>query len=290
MKDSLLDFIFDQIESFSSYNKNIKLFHYTNLDAMRNIIEERKIRFSHFRFLNDEMEFTYGVKLFDKLCKEKQKELIQRKKSNSLKYLNRLIKTLYPYPDIFVFCLSEKNDSLSQWKGIKKDYISVALKFIKKQSKRFVADNEVIFQKIIYNKNKQSSYFNALIDNYLIYCEANESKIDEAVWKTKTGKMILSTFIKDPKFHEEREWRFVHFSRGTDPLIEEFYSKKSYLLPYKSFDINSLFPDTKGFPITEIMLEPRCGDITVSSIKRFIESKKLKTILIKKSKIPLRND
>lgn len=84
------------------------IWHYTTIEAFDCILREG-IAFSHYRFLNDDSELSYGRQLlrdiFDDLKDEELKKFIEGQIVDEL------------VADSYLFCLSRDGDNLYQWRS-----------------------------------------------------------------------------------------------------------------------------------------------------------------------------
>ena len=84
------------------------IWHYTTIEAFGRILEDG-IAFSHYRFLNDDSELTYGRQLlreiYEKLKNEGMKKFIEGEIVDEL------------VADSYLFCLSRDGDNLYQWRS-----------------------------------------------------------------------------------------------------------------------------------------------------------------------------
>ncbi len=84
------------------------LWHYTTIDVLEHFLEG-EIAFSHYKFMNDDAELSYGrqflIEVFDGLKNENMKEFLRGK------IVDELVENAY------LFCLSRDGDNLYQWRS-----------------------------------------------------------------------------------------------------------------------------------------------------------------------------
>lgn len=101
-----------------------KLFHYTDLEAVANIIKTNKMRATHIRFLNDYSELHHGLDLLlDAVAKDAEistaeKKSIKQDLENNLSTFN-----------VYVSSFSRGEDLLSQWRGYTPNCGGYAIEF-----------------------------------------------------------------------------------------------------------------------------------------------------------------
>ena len=84
------------------------IWHYTNIEVLEHFLQG-EIAFSHYKFLNDDSELTYGRQLL--------KEIFEGLKNEGLKEFieGEIVDELVT--DAYLFCLSRDGDNLYQWRS-----------------------------------------------------------------------------------------------------------------------------------------------------------------------------
>ena len=84
------------------------IWHYTSVDVLEHFLRG-EIAFSHYRFMNDDLELSYGRQLlrdiFDGLKDEGLKKFVEGEVVDEL------------VADLYLFCLSRDGDNLYQWRS-----------------------------------------------------------------------------------------------------------------------------------------------------------------------------
>ena len=84
------------------------IWHYTSVDVLEHFLRG-EIAFSHYRFMNDDLELSYGRQLlrniFDGLKDEGLKKFVEDEVVDEL------------VADLYLFCLSRDGDNLYQWRS-----------------------------------------------------------------------------------------------------------------------------------------------------------------------------
>jgi len=143
--------------------------------------------------------------------------------------------------------------------------------------------------KVIYNQVLQDNLMSNIVENYLALKVTNKADEKYILFETKLALFITTVFFKHPGFEEEQEWRFMHYC---NPLIKQnreihFNNRKMFLLPYKIFKLDELFPNSIGSPIIEIKVGPQSNSLSRDSIREFLKIKKI-DIPVSSSQIPYR--
>lgn len=289
--------VYKELKVFSKMNKKSDFFyHYTTLVPLLKIIDSKVIRFSDCKYLNDTSELDHGLKKVRDLL---QKEIEKLKKSQLSRevYRNKLFKLLGglspidpEFPSHYVFCLCEKIDLLSQWRGYSKDKCPIALKFrIERIGSIKKCPNTFLF-KVIYNEEKQDKIITKIVENFLqSNCTEKEDE-EKLLFQTKLALFLTAIYFKHHGFEEEQEWRFMYFcnpKKNKSRKIHFDNSKELYLFPYVTFEFSELFPKSKGNAIKEITVGPQRHSLSKRSLSEYLELNNI-NIPVVESKIPYR--
>lgn len=244
MEDDLehvLRYLFSEIDKLrESSDPSRFLYHYTDGRALWNIVENRQIWLSDYRYTNDSLEGEVSKQLF----LETLKKLLDREISDQLDvWLARTTKnySAVPHwqPTFFLGCFSETPDSLLQWLGYGNSGKGYEIE-IASESLRQPAATESLFQyvqtelggirppgkitpkliKVIYDPSAQRTITEAFCRElfaaavkWLSIFSINEEAVKrflpklfglcESVWRR------LGPHFKDRAFETEQEWRCV---------------------------------------------------------------------------------
>ena len=206
------------------------LYHYTNNDALVEIINNNSLRFSHFFYQNDPRELRYGLDLLLNI-----KDEIEQICPDSRKYIETIAQEHLPIPTlpIFTFSLSQKDDLLSQWRGYGNGHKSVCIGLKKDQLMQIKNENvHLQMQKIIYDESKQKNklieFFSKLNKRY----QNNNARLLNFLANNGIFSEIINILIgfKHCSWKEEQEWRLIA-SVLSDSLVNFLGGAKS-LKPY----------------------------------------------------------
>lgn len=254
------------------------LYHYCSNKTLYSIISKKEIRFFSLSLSNDSMEGQLIKYTLAEMAKKDSldQEHIQRLQ-DAVSNLNEIIEGLG-------FCLSEKKDLLSQWRGYADDASGVSIGFsqnyLEKLSEYYRSREETGFSinKVLYGPSEQAEAINPIyikarefIDKGafkpLIYRTILGYKSDEDI--EKENKEIKNNFynfhmslllligdlfkLKSIAFEEELEWRLISLfiKTGTDSC--SFCASSDTIKPYRAFPLI----DLGIFPIEEVILGPK---------------------------------
>lgn len=311
--------------SFTKKPKRLRnLYHYTDLNGLKGIIENQCFFSSNSAYLNDREEFYYGIKLFrfaiidylvDGKCdNEKEKKLIECIK-------NELDSKIESYH--FVTCFSLEGDLLSQWRAYANDGKGIAIGFdlrnlveaFKSKASDMLIEYDHEIQKLAAKKilDITVGFYKS---RFSLLETLNQDKLYEVI--AQESNEIFNKYIgqfKHSSFKEEREFRFdlsIDLDINRSRELSYRVSKNNLLVPYLHLkteyqdEIDSILksnpPESlelisrkvknkiKLLPINEIIVGPSLDfELNKKSILGFLKKNGYPDgIVIKQSKVPYR--
>lgn len=273
-----------------------KLIHYTSINALKSILENKKIWMTHSEFLNDSTELNH----FDSLFKESLNKYKQEKEFKKIAFVSEIERAIYEDDtyEHYILSMSCNPDSLSLWNYYgKKDGYNIIFNrslwrnfcaYLKEINEKYDKQKlKLYFGEIIYHDNKKREkikerltalyeYWEKLDTNN--YYHMREFQIAaEFFWKG------LRMFFKNKAYKEEQEVRYVL-------SIPKYIAKKKLLfrtlegsmVPYVEIPLNT------NNLISGITIGPKVSiDIAQKGLRRFLQHNDM-NIQIKKSEIPIR--
>jgi len=249
----------------------MRLFHYTDVYAVKSIVENGKMWLTDSRFLNDSQEMHDGVERIINYLEHQKKHFSHRYECLELAagYLAQDL-GLGPYfkserRPVYVCSFSEQRDLLSQWRA----YGSYAIEFesdeIPLPVKPCVYDAD--------EKNTQAAH-EALSALEIVASEMSDDGLCGAPSFEAVANLVsLAATFKDSSFSEEREVRLI-LGHDKDPMFDQrlkvqFRAKSNYLIPYVEQEI-----PIKA--IKAIHVGPmRDQDLAFTSMSAFVQSQAL---------------
>lgn len=250
---------------------NSLVFHYTSIDALRNLIEsvEKSLnkdaflfRASNILYMNDPNEFTYGRKIFVKTLLEIEKELAipeeyclskqwvgitpEEEKQKDKEYIKYLQRTK-GLPYVLSFSLLE--DSLPMWLnyGNKGRGVCLAFQDNREQPIERRSDGnvyETFYTSDVYYDSiqKNSSLYNLLIDTMKEYKNdiQDGNKFGESYFEVLLK--YVAPFVKTTHYRSECEVRVaktIDFDYRQNEKVSKFRcNSMGNLIPYIDVEIN----------------------------------------------------
>lgn len=294
------------------------LYHYTSADGLKSIIENKTIRFSDYRFLNDIDEIEYGKKVFRQVLDELKEETpeyleyisqweseLQCIEQGKIKYL----KPVSPAENGAINCIQCESENFHYY------LLSLTTLGDNKDMWNMYSGNNPGYR-IKINGNELMKYFYGIRDSFtykgfifspehrmpvLYGKDANKFIKNALVCEYSIGNPSITqfgsifkylAFSKDEAFRSEKEYRlgFCFVDEMDDSEINKenakkvFMNKNGVLYPYMEFQNFSF-----GEIVEEIMISPyNKSELAEIGLKEFLYKNKLENVKIKKSGIRIR--
>ena len=279
-----------------SFDKE-EFFHYSNIDGLQGIIENREIWFTHILSMNDPQEIDYGRTLVnEKLDKriEKEENKFIRSFLNSTKVSTSSFGRMIH--QTFVACFCESPKILSQWRnygdsgggyclGIKVTEKSQILQKVSGKYEKY----KPYLRKVIYSKEKQNQLVDEILETTINHLrsllgkiQADDKKKDffsasiSAILSNILIDMILS--FKMEAFQEEQEWRLLRVILDNEERdILKFRRKGNELIPFISSSIITTEDDKDYFSLSSLFYGPSLRKEGIANTLRlYLSSQKVK--------------
>lgn len=256
------------------------LWHYTNAVGLQGILHEEELWASDTRFLNDATEIGYGLEIAEEAVeaaahsgrwKEATSHFLQRVMASDGANLTGFLRAR---SEVYVACLCEVGDLLSQWRAYagRDSAEGYALKFRHRAPVTGWIDHlgreRLQLQRVIYDRDDQLAAFSSLIELLApVYdVDHSERRMDAVAKNLVDGILECATFCKHPSFREEREWRVV-YERSSDvkPLKVRHRISRGLFVPYVALKLPAAVGAMTGhLPIAEV----RCGPSPEPELKQ----------------------
>ncbi len=279
------------------------LFHYTGINALKNIFETKELWASKSDFLNDYSEIQYIKDVFDKVYNfvktnynEEIAGFFELVNSGLEEYFNKKL-IGEEYSQIFVISLSENNDSLVLWSnysnidGYNLHFYSNQIFDVISRQRELGLFDACYPTKFIYNEQEQLTIlFEEIMRIYHLMREQKLIDIDTINQATAICQITIETyamFFKKPVFHQEDEYRIAFIIHDKEKLKNIRYrASNGSLVPYIALSINDPI-----CPISGITIGPKNNtDTSLIGLRHFLCHKGYEHIKnnILRSGIPLR--
>lgn len=287
----------ERLENYLNSDFPETLYHYTDLNGFKGIIESSQIWFSNLYFLNDRSEYNLGFELIIKSLENyKAGFSILQSTAYFIDALENALLFLKDKQPPYVLSLTANHDLLSQWRGYTQNGVGVNLGL---DTKCFKKDKIKIF-KCIYDPEIQSKIVNEIVTDsifrFIGYTSGQGlfkntdyvddlSIYDEAVTVAGTyfidRTSLFCSLIKDINFSEEDEWRALLYNQD-EP---NFLCKSNYLKPFKMYNIKNI-----NSIVNELWIGPNPEkELCRLSMEMLFNKHKIDKSKIRESNIPYRN-
>jgi len=281
-------------------NRLDTIYHYTDINGFKNIIESKKLWLSAVNNMNDFTETRWtDDKVFKELNKISKEQGGVDKIDKMLNELYKLVQHNSPMPYICSF--SKNKDSLSQWRAYADDGHGIAIGFNKKSfgleeapPGMTAATNHLSLGicDIVYDEVRQDTLIKETINGLLSNKNITDRNITDAAYYISKYSYVF----KNPAFEEEKEVRIIHsplisknpnnnsiFMMGNISELKYRVSKK-LLTSYFELEFSK---ENDISPIDEIILGPKC-QISKFDIETFLSINNFGQVKIDYSKASYR--
>lgn len=249
---------FGKLLNVKTCNLPNTVYHYTNADALNNIISKNALRFSDIDYLNDESETRYIYELVQNILENKEIEINERFKNAILSrckyvkgndYFQRELGISFNEKD-FVLSFSKDSDNLILWNNYtkNKDKLGYNIGFdraILLQSLKTKIDTKDNFIQgnVIYDIVKQKNLIKDVLKCFNNLLEEEDSQESLIFQYVGILLKVYALFYKKQCFENENEYRIVigliQDIHGKDCSCD-FRNNNGLLIPYRelNFDKN----------------------------------------------------
>ena len=266
------------------------VYHYTNVEGLKGILESGQIWATQTGYLNDSKELSYGRDLA--LDVRREITPVGAVEEAWLKRITPAISAGIPGAEAYVACFCEQGDLLSQWRGYGRgNGYSIGLRL--RRSYGQLPSKMCGLEQIVYDPGTQKRVIREILDRYLgsitsfathftkhaisTYCgsipsnspddEADSSKLsstdflEQIVYIHQTHALLeldgVFGYFKHLGFQEEKEWRLIHYNsavQGSQHI--EYRPSNGVLVPYVELP---LLWDEREEPATFEITQITCG-------------------------------
>lgn len=225
------------------------LFHYTDINAVRSIIEDQKFWLTHIRYMNDKSELVHYLNLFREKWVPKQLNLMLTRALGGQPATKEQLEFVFAQRKNIDDSLSEvttninayvgsfcgKADLLSQWRGYTNGIIGYCIEFDESILNEYFSDafkDNAKLKECVYKGEDHENVINQYVDKMLEE-EVGDAEGDENRANIFRKLIDECSFFKPEAFAEENENRLRIFH--DDEF--DFRVRNGILIPYLEVDI-----------------------------------------------------
>lgn len=290
--------------------ENRNLFHYTDLEGLRGILDSKQLWMSHMSSLNDPLEVEYGQKI---IYDEINKRLIEEDNRDVRTFYDSIKQTISGFGKTlhhgFISCFCEDSNLLSQWREYSDRGGGYCIGFnfnsttrgafdkyeIENSLDQIKSGDQPLLRKLIYDEKIQRKLVNEYLDKITkgyskgivgrIKNHFRTSNHHTAVMGGQAIDMLLDMVLsfKHPAFKEEREWRILNIVlENNDPENFSFRRSGNDLISFRKMYVFNINDNECFLPISSITVGPILDqNIAKSSITLLLHHVEKKSELIK---------
>ena len=265
------------------------LYHYTDINALISIVQNKKIWLSSAENLNDKKEITWAWDKFDGLYK---KILSDQFIENEVDLYIRKFIEIRDFK-FYICSLSLVSDKLSQWLAYANNGRGISIGFDAPLVNQLIGnDVSIRLRDVLYEDADQDEILNLYLE-----CMAVRNHVTDYDLKDYSQALAsVAACCKNLSFKDEHEWRIIYSADiqrylgfGNPDRISpiKFRSSHNRIIPYYEFDISvaSGVQGQENLPcgaIKEIWLGPKC-EIDEADLRLLLEHNGLSNVEIKRS-------
>lgn len=212
----------------SEAQENTSLYHYTDLNAILSILQNKQLWLTDFRYLNDSEELFDGVKLVEEELHDEQGLLKLESSRESKQHFisDQLQSARERMSNVFITSFSEKIDLLSQWRA----YGQFCIELDRSKVQNI---------KCVYSREEKRLLARKMLAETLRLIDSGEvdsvSKV-ESILSFVRLEYLLG--MKNEGFSEECEHRLVIWASGDSSNTIQFRVRDDLIIPYITWDLD----------------------------------------------------
>ena len=254
------------------------IYHYTDLNATKSILENSKLWLTDYNFLNDKQEFNHGFNIliecleeFDDFPDECSENFIHRFRE-AVKFIKQDNFSMLEKNKIFVTSFSMAPDSLNQWRSygmFSVEFNETFFPELQEKEDLYYLDCHYILD---YHETKE--YAEILIKEKILPVLLQLSDRQHMILMDLELSYLIDIYalsFKDGAFVDEQEMRLV-VSCAPDEDSIQFRAKGNILIPYLELELSPLSINSVTIgPIDNQSLSASSLNMLASKISRRVQ-------------------
>jgi len=240
------------------------IFHYTNFEGFKGIIETKSIWASDVRYLNDYMEVENGKRWIRHLIKIFYDEFGRFRGSTEL--LRALTQFVDQETTCFAACFCQHPDQLSQWRGYGQSRPGIAVGF---DPSRLTTTTGLPLLSVNYDDDAGIRAIEQAVRRIVghLKTKSTRTQVQQRIEGLLEELFFQMVTLKNSSFREEMEFRLVAKIENSAVWPVSYRIKGPVFIPYFTLDLSKDWENI----VREIWIGPdTLGDITWHSIREFI--------------------
>lgn len=240
-----------------SRGKVKSIYHYTDLNGLKGIVEKNDLWLTNSRYSNDDEEMIHGLDVVREVISER----LTASPSITLKaYLKRVSKILEsPSPEgVYICCFCEANNLLSQWRGYGANGTGVCLEFDPGGFSFITGPDSpphglVRLWSVFYDRATQLNIVRKALD---FGFRSRNVPFAERARRAADAIMFFIPTFKNNDFAEEKEIRLIFTPNPDFASQPDFRVARGMLAPFYSLQALAAAPTPRPLPLTRVLIGP----------------------------------
>ncbi|MDH3997541.1 MAG: DUF2971 domain-containing protein [Desulfuromonadales bacterium] len=266
-------------------------YHYTTLEGLKGIIQDRIFFATQAPFLNDESEVRHTFDLLRDILNKKMiiQEMSSKRSGSYEPFRGQVLTSLVnvfsnPHALInpvksYICSFTRNGNLLSQWRAYGGNNGSISIGFDEEQLKKFCKEQGMSIFECVYEHEKKRVSINEQVEKFLqeSYLK-NGGSFDQELLEQKFEQLTMeifhkSLFFKHHSFHEEKEHRIV--------CHQKLAESEAYGIKFRTGDIGLIpyvcLPILQKLPIGNIYIGPNKNSHLIKiAVDELLEKEELK--------------
>lgn len=267
------------------------IYHYTDLNGLRGIIDNHDLWLTHSRYSNDDEELTHGFQIVRKVIEAESAGTANRQRKNYLRHVSRIFEE--PNAEgVYICCFCEEDNLLSQWRSYGANGTGASLSFDPASFSYITGGDSppsglIRLWKVFYDEAPQTGIVRNAINYYwgksALTVEQRAKQAVDAI------KFFIPTF-KNRDFKDEKEIRLIFTPFPNGPIKPQFRVARGMLVPYYSLrELSGGLTTPRPLPILGARVGPSVNKVlNVESAKMLLTRAGYAGINVDSSNTPYR--
>jgi hypothetical protein len=258
------------------------------LAGLNGILSTNDLWLTHLRFSNDDEEMTHGQNIVAQILKA-LKEQADPAQASYLEMIEKILNE--PLADgVYICCLCEKANLLSQWRGYAANGTGVSIE-LAHQKFEFLTGPDcphglLRLWKVFYREDQQRNIISKAID--FAWLHQTHLPVDKRAQNAADAIQFFIPTFKNQDFEEENEWRLIFTPRPGLQVKPRFRTARNMLVPYYSLqDLG--WSSKQPLPITGLCIGPSIQKmLNAQSAQLLLKQRNYIAVPVTVSKTPFR--
>jgi len=266
------------------------IYHYTDLNGLKGIVEDSDLWFTHSRYSNDDEELTHGTQIAREVIDAQGRAPADTAKEQFLNSVRDMLTSTVAM-DTYVCCFCEQDDLLSQWRSYSANGTGVSIGFDINRFYEITGPDSppsvglVRLWKVFYREATQRDIVKHALDFH--WSKLGELSIQQRAKQAVDAIRFFIPTFKSHDFEEEKEMRLILTPFPNCPIRQQFRVARGMLVPY--YSLKKLYGMAWRLPIARVRVGPSVNrSLNVESARILLDNSGYTDIPVDSSNTPYR--